>query len=207
MKKISLLIITFFTITLTSFAQEEPQTLFKSENTKIGGFGGPIIEMSGIDGDVGLFVGGGGGVILNNFYIGGYGTGLTTNPKRDIELDGQTQSRRLNFGHGGLWLGYDFKANRLLHLTLSTKIGWGAITYIRDVNGIPSPDFLDPRDDVFVLTPEIGVEMNMTKFFKIALTGSYRWVNGLDLSYTDNEQLSSPGVNLTFKFGWFDTRK
>lgn len=207
MKKISLFIIIFSTTIFSIFAQQEPQTLFKSENTYLGGFGGPIFEVSGIDGDLGLFAGGGGGVILNNFYIGGYGMGLTTRPKRTLNIDTQDQEHRLTLEHGGLWLGYDFRAHRLFHLTLSSKIGWGNVIYIRDINGFTNPGINDLRDNVFVITPEIGVEMNLTKFFKIAFTGSYRWVNGTDITYTSDDKLSSLAANLTFKFGWFDIRK
>jgi len=44
---------------------------------RISGFGGPTMSYSSIKGDFAFFMGGGGGLIINNFFLGGYGEGVT----------------------------------------------------------------------------------------------------------------------------------
>jgi len=54
------------------------------------------------------------------------------------------------------------------------------------------------------LTPEAGVEVNVTNFFKLGLTGGYRWVNGINqLPGLENNDFSSPVGTITFRFGGF----
>ena len=211
MKKTQLfLLLSFFLIGYTSFAQEEPQTLFKPGQTRVTGFGGPILSFSSVGKDVGLFIGGGGAVVLNDFYIGGYGMGLSNDIRRLINLEGTPEQLVLEFGHGGFWFGYDFKANRLIHLTASTKIGWGGVGYVRPNSVGVGFDPLNPllaQDDVFVLIPELGVELNVTKFLKVALTANYRYVGGVDLIETTSNDLSGIAGLLSFKFGWFTPKQ
>ncbi|MCB0644395.1 MAG: hypothetical protein KDC44_22275, partial [Phaeodactylibacter sp.] len=110
------------------FAQDE--TLFKNAEV-IGGFGGPIVEFSQINGEVGTDVGGGGALILNSFFIGGYGMG-TTFPNINVDNKNYT----IDFGHGGFWLGYAYKSPKLVHLYGSARLGWGGIQLEED----PSQD-------------------------------------------------------------------
>ncbi|NJO01938.1 MAG: hypothetical protein HC880_09820 [Bacteroidia bacterium] len=192
------------TLLLSGFgllAQEKPETLFnRGGKIKISGFGGPILEWSQVDGDLGFMVGGGGAVLLNHFFVGGYGVGLANDLQRDI--DGEAMY--LDFGHGGLWLGYDFNANKLLHLTLSSKIGWGNLALNED-DGFRNDDFgNDIEDQVFVFTPELAAELNVTRFFKVSVGGGYRLVSNVDLHSFKSRDFASPVGTLTLKFGWFD---
>lgn len=177
------------------FAQDE--TLFKNAEV-IGGFGGPIVEFSQINGEVGTDVGGGGALILNNFFIGGYGMG-TTFPEIKVENKNYT----IDFGHGGFWLGYAHRSPKLVHLYGSARLGWGGIQLKEDPD--QDDEFAKYDDAIFVLTPELGVELNVTQFFKIAATGGYRWVADVDglPGELDSSSFSSPVGTLTFRFGGF----
>ncbi|MCB9277928.1 MAG: hypothetical protein H6562_03395 [Lewinellaceae bacterium] len=54
------------------------------------------------------------------------------------------------------------------------------------------------------MTPELGVDINVTSFLKISLTGGYRWVNGVtQLPGLDNADFSSPIGGITFRIGGF----
>jgi len=69
----------------------EIQTLF-SGSTRISGFGGPLMSFTTVNGQFAHMMGGGGGVLLGDFFIGGYGEGLTNGiPVNEYRLD---------FGHG-----------------------------------------------------------------------------------------------------------
>lgn len=174
-------------------AQQE--TLFDNLDV-IGGFGSPIVEIGSINGEVGADVGGGGALVLDRLFIGGYGMG-TDYPEYTID-DGENAGQyNIRFKHGGLWFGYVTEQSRLVHFYSSLKIGWGKSQLRVDKDALFS-------DRNFVMTPEAGIEINLTDFFKLGLTGGYRWVNGITkLPGLDNESFSSPVGILTFRFGGF----
>lgn len=179
-------------LTLSAFAQQE--TLFDDLDIR-GAFGGPIIEVGSINGEVGADVGGGGALIINNFFLGGYGMG-TSYP--DALLDNQPYNIR--FKHGGLWLGYTVREYKAVHLYSSVKIGWGNAQLRRGGEA-------EYTEQHFVLTPEVGIELNLFDWFKLGLTGGYRLVNGINvLPGLSNQDFSSPVGILTFRFGGFAGR-
>ena len=192
MKKIFFALI-FIVSSLSINAQDdEIQTLFGSQALHIGGFGGPFMSFTTIDGQFAHMMGGGGGIIMNNFFIGGYGVGLTNS----IPYLGSTDER-INFGHGGFWLGYNFASRKLVHPAFHLQIGWGSVK--------PASQQGDPLrdgDNVFVLVPTIEAEMNITKYFKLGVGGDYRAVFQANGDYSSGD-LSGPGIFLSFKFGSF----
>ena len=170
------------------------QTLF-SGNTRISGLGGPTMSFTTVKGQFAHMMGGGGAVLLGDFWFGGYGEGLTNG------IPAATGDTRLDFGHGGFWTGYSFMASRPLHPTLSAQIGWGTVGE-RDYG---SPQF--NTDNIFVFNPGLELEMNFTHFFRLGIGVHYRIVTGLNpelhTSSLSNSDFSGPGALLTFKFGWF----
>ncbi len=180
-------------LAFAAFSQEE--TLFDDLEI-IGAFGGPLIDIGKINGEVGASVGGGGALVLNNIFIGGYGVG-TDFPEYEITAGEDKGFYNIRFRHGGLWLGYVPMQHKVVHFYGSAKIGWGK-GRLRTDN--------DTRfsDRVFVMTPELGVDINVTSFLKISLTGGYRWVNGVtQLPGLDNADFSSPIGGITFRIGGF----
>ncbi len=194
MKQLSFLAALLLTV-CTLQAQHE--TLFNRTRV-VGGFGGPIFEL-GLNNDFNTAVGGGGGLVLNNFFIGGYGVGSIDFDQLIDEGDVDV----LDIGHGGFWLGGTFQPYRLIHLYGSARIGWGAINV--DFND-PLP--YDEIDKIFVMTPEIGIELNLTSWFRIAGTVGYRFVNGTNenFGYKD-EDFSGTFAGITARFGWFGRRR
>lgn len=193
MKKL-FLVLTLNAIAIWGFGQHE--TLFNQVKVR-GAFGGSIIE-SGFQNDLGTSAGGGGGLVFNNMFIGGYGLASVDFGKLindDIEV--------LDIGHGGLWIGGSVPSHKLIHFYGSARIGWGAVNVkIDDIN-----HYRD-LDNIFVLTPELGLELNVTHWFRIAASAGYRWVDGVNtnLGYTD-EDFSGYMGSLTFRFGWFGWRR
>lgn len=168
------------------------QTLFGDLNV-VGAFGAPVVEISSINGESISDVGGGGALILEDFFLGWYGLGndlAKVNVNQDLY--------NIRFRHNGFWLGYVPKAYKVAHLYSSARIGWGKTDLRQGKETFYS-------DRVFVLTPELGVEFNIFEFFKLSVTGGYRWVNGVDRlpSELDNKSLSSPVGTFTFRLGGF----
>lgn len=178
-------------------AMAQHQTLFNSARV-VGAFGASITEF-GLGNDLNTSTGGGGALVINNFFIGGYGLASTDFDR----LFNQGDVEILNIGHGGFWVGGTYQPWRLLHVYGSSRIGWGALNV--DVANDPNYDDLDK---IFVLTPEIGLELNVASWFRVGGTVGYRWVQGAneDLGYT-NEDFSGATASLTLRFGWFGWRR
>ncbi len=191
MKKIIVFFLSICFTASVSCQDEEIQTLF-GNGTRISGFGGPFMSFTMINGEFAHMMGGGGGVLLGNFFLGGYGEGLT-NYIEDIE-----GGDKIEFGHGGFLTGYSFLGVKPLHPTFSLQVGWGNIS-------LQDPEGWDVyyNDNIFVVNPTIELEMNFTKFFRLSVGGHYRLVTGVDASVLTNQDMSGPGVFLGFKFGWF----
>jgi hypothetical protein len=186
MKKNQLLLLAFF-IGIITHVQAQEETLF--DNLQIrGGFGGPIIETA-LEGSLSNAIGGGGGVLFDRFFIGGYGMGNTQDSRYDLDEGVE----RLELGHGGLWLGYYTPSSKLLHFYSSLRFGWGSIE--QDEEG--------PIDDsVLVLTPEVGLEVNITSWFRLAPTIGYRYVTGTESdAFYEGSDFSGVFIGTTLRFG------
>ena len=194
MKRIFIVAIIILSVNVLKAQDSDIQTLF-SGSTKISGFGGPNMSFTTINGQFAHMMGGGGAVLLGDFWFGGYGEGLTN------AIQSGTSGYRLDFGHGGFWTGYSFMSQKALHPTLSAQIGWGSI-------GESDYNYYSPAlDNIFVFNPAIELEMNFTRFFRLGVGVHYRIVTGVNPEmYTmnlTNSDFSGPGVSLSFKFGWF----
>jgi hypothetical protein len=191
------LFLLFVILTLPVFAQE--QTLIGSGDIENGGFGGPAVKVTRINGETAVLVGGRGGWIINHtFVLGGAGYGLVTNvsPKNTDSVH-----QFIEMGYGGLDLEYIASSNDLVHLSLGLLIGAGSIGFKDNTD-----DMFDNHrtmESFFVLEPSAHANLNVTHFFRIAGGVSYRYVNGLKSPLSTNADLSGLSAVLTLKFGKF----
>ena len=177
---------------LTGWSQHE--TIFGKAHV-VGGFGAPLFEW-GLNNDMSTGIGGGGGVVIDNFFFGGYGIA-------NLDFEGLIEGDdidQLDIAHGGFWLGLSVPTHKLVHLYTSARIGWGAVDIKLDD---PQQDFEDV-DKIFAVTPEIGLEVNLTRWFRAVGAVGYRWVDGTNEArgYTDDD-FSGAVASLTLRFGWF----
>ena len=193
MKKLFLFLL-LNAVAVWGFGQHE--TLFNQFKIK-GAFGGPIVE-SGFRNDLGTSAGGGGGIVFNNMFVGIYGMGSV-----DFEQLFDNNVEVLDIGHGGLWIGGNFPSHKLLHFYGSARIGWGAVNVKFD-----DIDKYSDVDKIFVVTPEIGLELNVTHWFRVAATAGYRWVDGTNTAngYNNDDFTGTVGT-LSFRFGWFGWKR
>ena len=177
MKKATFLAI-ILAVSINVFSQDrEFQTVFDNQDLRISGLGGPFMQFTSVAGEFAFMMGGGGAVLLDDFFIGGYGLGLTNSIPDYVN---QNSDDRLSLGHGGFWLGYALHGEKPFHYP-----------YI--------------RDKIFVLAPTIEAELNLTRYFRIGLGATYNLYTMVDENmhgYTGTD-ISSPGGFLSFKFGWF----
>ena len=190
------IVICFLLVATSVFAQKD-QTMF-SDVDRIGGWGAPIFEYTNLNKDVTVVSGGGGALVLNDFYLGGYGMGTASYTNQSTTFD-----ESVKFKHGGFWIGYTPIQNRVVHPYASVKLGWGKANY-KLTDNLTNSELGRQKSNIFVTTPEAGLEVNVFSFFRIAATASYRWVNGFDpVGGFKDDDLSSFGATLTLRFGGF----
>ena len=183
------IILSFLTSTIKLHAQAEEDTtqFLLSEKAVITGFGSPYVEFSSVDNQFAVCLGAGGGLMLNQtVFLGVYFEGLLTNHyMEDLETIVNIEKPKVSFEHGGIWMGYVYKHKKPVHGGLSMKLGWGEIDLEGDESGNnPNSDY-DVRDRIFAISPQVEMELNMTKWFRINIGAGYRFVTGIDATYDD----------------------
>lgn len=177
---------------LTAWGQHE--TIFNKARV-VGGFVSPLVEF-GLNNNLHTSYGAGGGIVINNVFIGGYGlAGFDLKNAIDNE-DLET----IDIAHGGIWIGGTYQPHKLVHIYGTSRIGWGTVNIDVNDNNLEYRDL----DKIFVVTPEIGAEINITKWFRVGATAGYRFVNGVDKStgFSDDDFRGAVST-LSFRFGWF----
>ena len=200
-------------VIIPALAYAQEQTLLSGE-IENGGFGGPVIKVTRINGQDALLVGGRGGWIINHtFVIGGGGYGLVSDVRPTVP--GLFNEDRLMFGYGGLELEFIVQSDRVVHLTIPVLIGAGAVGYRLGYWGdhVTITPGLDNRfDTFFVIEPGVDLELNVASFFRINAGVSYRHASGIstptDITGTPRPLTSNNDVRgiswmIGFKFGSF----
>ncbi|WKN44779.1 outer membrane beta-barrel protein [Tunicatimonas pelagia] len=202
MKKLLILSVLAFSVTF-ALAQEESQqeTLVNGfQVTSVGGYGGPSFRTSSIGGDFALLFGGYGGVFINKKWMfGGAGYGMVTQLDVPPAAANGNRGRHYDMGYGGFLTEYILNSDRMLHLTAQMLIGGGGISH--DIEG---DDLEDTESNFFVLEPGVGVELNITDFFRVNGGFTYRLVSGSNTAGITDGDLSSMAFFLNLKFGSFN---
>jgi hypothetical protein len=176
------------------FAQEE---VLVSGKVSHGGFGGPAIKMTWMNGQPGFMTGGRAGWIINHtFVLGTANYNLLSNI--DVPETGPAGGTYLAMEYSGLELEYIHKSDRLVHYSIHSLVAPGSV-YLRDGNFNRSTS----SDYIFVLEPSLSVTLNVVKFFRVSLSGSYRLVFDVESGGLTDQDLWGAGVALIFKFGKF----
>ena len=189
MKKLSFIL---FALLASNSIFSQSETLFS--NFSISGFGGPSFSFSQLNDQSTIFAGGGGGVIIGNFFIGGFGEGGTLN-----NTIINNESYDLDLGYGGLWLGYSILSQKAIHPFVSVKLASGSV----DINAI-SNDQTTTSNNIQVILPEVGVEFNFTSWMRLVTHIGYREVGGLgENSLISKNKVRGITSGLTLRFGFF----
>lgn len=186
-----------------NFTDIRKNVYFKSDSKiRVSGMGGGVFEGSLLNGNFALFLGGGCGVTLNNFFIGAYGLALSTSPTYTDFAECPGDRVKLNFNHGGLWLGWEYKVKPFLGFGLSAKIGGGTVSY----NNIDKTYFtrLDyTKNDVLVIIPQFETNFRLFPAIKLNIGIGYRALAGLDPDVYNTSDFFSPVLSISVFFGSF----
>ena len=186
-------------ISQSSASDPHYKSLFdENSQIRISGFFGVLNSLTPIDNHVGHFLGVGGGISLNDVFVGGYVEGLTN----AIDTRGSIAGRYVQLDHGGIWLGYTAFANSLVHPVIHVKTGWGSLKAADNLGFQTSSDQAE-SSPIFLASPALDVEFNLTKFARLSVGVSYRWARRVDLGEYENKNFNAPGAHLLLKLGRF----
>jgi hypothetical protein len=201
--------------TAPSLAQEngEPrdETLFGGVQSS-GGYGAPTVALTTLSGETAAMVGGQGGWVLNRrFVLGGALRGITPRPKVDLQnrSSGDPESAQVQLGYLGLLLEYIGAPSKLFHYGVEFVVGGGTVELVDGDAGFRAgaavSDESFERSGVFAAELGARAELNVTRFFRIGLSGGYRLVSGANLEKADvsDGDLSAPYGQLSLRFGSF----
>lgn len=176
------------------------QTLL-GEGVESGGYGGPGMRLTGLNGELAIQAGGQGAWVIGKKYaLGGGGYGITSN--HEVTETGTLYE--VEFGYGGLLLEYLHDPDRLVHTYGSLLIGVGGVS-LRDPSLASDVDDVDD-DVVLVVEPAVHLGLNVARTFRVGLGAGWRLVTGLKSGWESAyglgaADLGSPFLSLTFRFG------
>lgn len=193
------LLVSAIALLFTTYAlAQETKTLLES-NAEISGFGGFNFGVHTVDGSASPSFGGGGAMLIDRkLWIGGFGEGLDINKSYTYLTNDGERVIALDMGYGGLWTGYKIKPGDVIHPQVDVKLGWGGVSADDAGNG---REYLS--SSIFVFIPSAGVEVNVTRVFRVQLMAGYRSVSGSDIPFANSSDLSGFVGSFGFVFGWF----
>lgn len=174
---------------------KETQTLVDFPDN-FGAYGSIEPKITRIHGDYATFIGGRGGLILNEKYVFGAASYGLASSTRSESLIGDPETR---LAYGGFMFEYIENPRRLIHFSAGILVGIGVI-YFND-NKASVPEY--GNDKFLVIEPEIGVSVNVTEFMKMTTALSYRGTAGANIAGISDNGLSFISGNVIFKFGKF----
>jgi hypothetical protein len=113
----------------------------------------------------------------------------------------------LTGGYGGLYVEPILLPRSPVHLSFPVLFGAGGISFISRDEGF-NENFIEDSKAFLLIEPSAELELNLTRFFRLAFGASYRFPTQFDVglpgSYTiDVESLRTMSYTVTFKFGKF----
>jgi len=190
-------------------SDDAPQTLFRP-GMKIGGYGGLDVAYTRLAGhDAALFCGSGALLADHTFSLGLMGCGNATRISGQSYGDAAHESGdRLEFGYGGLVLGYHFFPKRLYNLSLTALVGAGGAAIVNFYDGSQNDNWhehhdVKTHDTLFVAEPRLTGYVNLTRWARMGAFVGYRFVGGADMKNLSESDLAGPVAGGTIQFGWF----
>ena len=181
------------------------QTIF-SPHTGSGGYGAFSIGYTQVGKRDAIIVGGRGEwVVGHGFGLGIGGYGFVNDPEYNpIE--------QLNYslagGYGGLIMEPIIFGWFPVHVSFPILIGAGGVASTSYSADWSDPyeywdGYMEDASAFFVAEGGIELEMNVVRFFRLALFGTYRYTSDIIMTNTDVDALRGWNFGMTFKFGSF----
>lgn len=113
----------------------------------------------------------------------------------------------LSGGYGGVFIEPIIAGSKPVHVSFPVLFGMGGAGLVRVVGNSTWEDPFDislPENDIFfIIEPAVDMEVNLAKFFRTALTLSYRFTSNVELTGKSPDVLKGLHFGLVFKLGKF----
>jgi len=216
--RIFLALVMILGVSVVSFGQErsgdEIRTIFGNSDRKIdhGGYGAFTVGYTEIDGNAVWTLGGRGGWLIDHHVtLGLAGKGFVNESYIEgywPDQAGFQEGYYLMGGYGGFFIEPIIAPFSPVHISFPILIGGGGLTLNKnswhDYNWEYDP-YYEPFDwdSYFVFEPGVEFEVNVVKFFRIALGASYRLTSNLHMDYVPEDMMNGFNASMTMKFGKF----
>ena len=161
-----------------------------------------------MNGQYGLFGGGEIGLIAGSrLGIGIAGYGLLTDVRSPLRDEVVPHDQfYYQMGYGGLFIEPIVFPKRIFHFTTPILIGAGAVAetpyrlYESDgIESLPAEDV----EAVMVVEPGVSLQVNVARWLRVDVGGTYRWMSNANNSSSLTNELSGFTGQLKLKVGWF----
>ncbi len=137
--------------------------------------------------------------LINHRYslgLGGYN--LIASVDGPLTLD--AKNRYISLDLGGVEMGYIFGPDKMIHGAFRVLASVGQVSYH---NSNLDPSWKGEESFITSISPSVDLMMNVTSFFHLSITASYRLVSGVDLDGLTDADLSGPSVGAVIQIGKF----
>jgi hypothetical protein len=157
-------------------------------------------------------------VANHRFAMGLAGQGFFNNLDKDYDYN-NPGDYSLAGGYGGLFIEPIIMPNYPVHISIPVIMGVGGVAATKRDNWEQyeyNNNYYYDSDVFLVFEPGVDVEFNIARFFRLAIGGSYRMTNGINLRYkyiddfnveqetiVAKDALDGFNLKLSLKFGWF----
>jgi hypothetical protein len=213
MKKTTFLSVILLLIAFAVKSQDPEFQYYKNKEIKTllgrdragGAYGSFSVGYSSVDNKQAVLLGGRFSWIASHYIgIGIGGTGFINEYHYEPSLDREVF---LTGGYGGLYLEPILFPRFPVHLSFPVLLGAGGISYISKDPDLNS-NYVEDSEAFLLIEPSAELELNMTKFFRLAIGASYRFPTPFDVGLSGTptanaESLKGFSYMVTFKFGKF----
>ncbi len=185
--------------------EREIHTILGNPHTENGGYGSFGAGYALIDNRDGIVISGRAAWIVNHTVaIGFAGSGFINDFRYDRLYD---EDVNLTGGYGGILIEPIVFPRAPVHISFPVMAGVGGIAYTRTDHTWDNRDYrtswVEDTETFLVAEPGVEMELNVLRFFRLALGVSYRFTSDIDLINTSPDALEGFTTGITFKFGKF----
>jgi len=181
------------------------KTVFGNRSS-IGAYGAISLGYSMIDGRDALMAGGRAEMVMGHgFGFGVGGNGFINDPVYNSTDD---LYYSLAGGYGGLVLEPIILWHLPVHLSFPVMLGAGAVALTSFSDDLYDPyqyfdSYLEDVNIFLVAEPGVELELNILRFFRLAIYGTYRFTSTILMDNSSSNALNGWSSGITFKFGAF----
>jgi hypothetical protein len=190
------------TIRIEERKSSEIKTLFKPDK-RDGFYLGSSIGYSPIDNSNGLVLSSRFGWIMDRWFTFGLSGSVFANniDKFNYSYSSTNDALFLGGAYGGLFIEPILAPMKPIHLSFPVIIGGGGAVAFNDFYSNSPDDFSD--DVFFMIEPGMELEVNFTRWMRIAAFVSYRYTSDINMDNVSAGALRNYTTGMSFKIGWF----